>query len=190
MWQVITGRWHPQHFSFLSTSADKTSTLWTLPTVWTASSPLIFIMTSWPLGDNWDSVGYNLPVLTPGRSAATMAQCCQPYVELRPWQCSHLSRSAATRTQCCRRKRKSRDPCVLIVLCSCAPVSRRQDKYSRRCGSLLLTMSEKWTICSLECFWIHCRCHEKVYKWLLLIVHSYFDTFHGNAFFACQNLKR
>ncbi|XP_023345155.1 WD repeat-containing protein 47 [Eurytemora carolleeae] len=31
--KVITGRWHPLHFSFLTSSADKTSTLWTLPTV-------------------------------------------------------------------------------------------------------------------------------------------------------------
>ena len=27
-------RWHPSDFSFLSTSADKTSTLWALPPVW------------------------------------------------------------------------------------------------------------------------------------------------------------
>jgi len=31
--KAITGRWHPSDFSFLSTSADKTSTLWALPPV-------------------------------------------------------------------------------------------------------------------------------------------------------------
>ena len=31
-------RWHPSDFSFLSTSADKTSTLWALPPVWAGSS--------------------------------------------------------------------------------------------------------------------------------------------------------
>ncbi|XP_072157361.1 WD repeat-containing protein 47 isoform X5 [Bemisia tabaci] len=31
--KVISGRWHPQEFSFLSTSADKTVTLWALPPV-------------------------------------------------------------------------------------------------------------------------------------------------------------
>ena len=31
--KVITGRWHPHHCSFLSTSADKTSTVWTLPDI-------------------------------------------------------------------------------------------------------------------------------------------------------------
>ncbi|XP_056642118.1 WD repeat-containing protein 47 isoform X2 [Diorhabda sublineata] len=31
--KVISGRWHPAEFSFLSTSADKTSTLWALPPV-------------------------------------------------------------------------------------------------------------------------------------------------------------
>ena len=31
-------RWHPSDFSFLSTSADKTSTLWALPPVWAWSS--------------------------------------------------------------------------------------------------------------------------------------------------------
>jgi WD40 repeat protein len=29
--KVISGRWHPNDFSFLSTSADKTTTLWALP---------------------------------------------------------------------------------------------------------------------------------------------------------------
>jgi len=29
--KVISGRWHPSDFSFISTSADKTSTLWALP---------------------------------------------------------------------------------------------------------------------------------------------------------------
>ena len=29
-------RWHPSDFSFLSTSADKTSTLWALPPVWSS----------------------------------------------------------------------------------------------------------------------------------------------------------
>jgi WD repeat-containing protein 47 len=31
--KVISGRWHPHDFSFLSTSADKTSKLWALPPV-------------------------------------------------------------------------------------------------------------------------------------------------------------
>ncbi|XP_066250658.1 WD repeat-containing protein 47 isoform X4 [Euwallacea similis] len=31
--KVISARWHPSEFSFLSTSADKTSTLWALPPV-------------------------------------------------------------------------------------------------------------------------------------------------------------
>ncbi|XP_043211667.1 WD repeat-containing protein 47-like [Amphibalanus amphitrite] len=31
--KVITGRWHPYEFSFLSTGADKTCTLWALPPV-------------------------------------------------------------------------------------------------------------------------------------------------------------
>ncbi|XP_065213402.1 WD repeat-containing protein 47 isoform X6 [Planococcus citri] len=31
--KVISGRWHPAEFSFLSTSADKTSTLWALPPI-------------------------------------------------------------------------------------------------------------------------------------------------------------
>lgn len=29
--KVISGRWHPSEFSFLSTSADKTVVLWTIP---------------------------------------------------------------------------------------------------------------------------------------------------------------
>lgn len=29
--KAICGRWHPNDFSFLSTSADKTCTLWALP---------------------------------------------------------------------------------------------------------------------------------------------------------------
>ena len=31
--KVISGRWHPSDFSFLSTSADKTTKLWALPPV-------------------------------------------------------------------------------------------------------------------------------------------------------------
>ena len=31
--KVITGRWHPHHCSFLTTSADKTSTVWTIPNI-------------------------------------------------------------------------------------------------------------------------------------------------------------
>lgn len=29
--KVISGRWHPSEFSFISASADKTSALWALP---------------------------------------------------------------------------------------------------------------------------------------------------------------
>ncbi|KAF7273228.1 hypothetical protein GWI33_014055 [Rhynchophorus ferrugineus] len=31
--KIISGRWHPSEFSFLSTSADKTATLWALPPI-------------------------------------------------------------------------------------------------------------------------------------------------------------
>ena len=31
--KVITGRWHPHHCSFLTTSADKTSSVWTIPDI-------------------------------------------------------------------------------------------------------------------------------------------------------------
>jgi len=31
--KIITGRWHPHHFSFVSSSADKNCTLWALPAI-------------------------------------------------------------------------------------------------------------------------------------------------------------
>lgn len=32
--KVISARWHPQDFSILTTSADKTAKLWAIPNIW------------------------------------------------------------------------------------------------------------------------------------------------------------